>query len=54
MQRKIPFIFGLEKGGRGSMLDNHFKNHNNKLGPGSYKYDDKNGWNKKSFNKLFS
>ena len=54
MQRKIPFIFGLEKGGRGSMLDNHFINHSNKLGPGAYKYDDKNGWNKKSFNKLFS
>ena len=53
MQRKVAFIFGLEKGGRGSILDNHLIKNNN-LGPGSYEYDDKNSWNKKSFNKLFS
>ena len=51
-QRKIPFIFGLEKNGRGSILDNHLAKNN--LGPGEYNYNDKNDWNKKSFNKLFS
>ena len=52
IQRKVPFIFGIEKGGKGSILDNHLIN--NSLGPGIYKYNDKNEWNKKSFNKLFS
>ena len=51
-QRKIPFIFGIEKNGRGSILDNHLMK--SKLGPGSYVIKDKNAWNKKSFNKLFS
>ena len=51
-QRKVPFIFSIEKNGRGSMLDNHLIKSN--LAPGMYKYNDKNDWNKKSFNKLFS
>ena len=51
-QRKFPFIFSIEKSGRGSILDNHLIKSN--LGPGIYKYNDKNDWNKKSFNKLFS
>lgn len=51
-QRKVPFIFGIEKNGIGSMLDNNLVK--NKLGPGAYKINDKNDWNKKSFNKLFS
>ena len=52
IQRKVPFIFGIEKNGRGSILDNHLMKSN--LGPGSYMYNEKNDWNKKSFNKLFS
>ena len=51
IQRRVPFIFGMEKEGKGSMLDSHIMKNN--LGPGLY-YDNKNDWNIKSFNILFS
>ena len=51
-QRKVPFIFSIEKDGRGSMIDYNLIKKN--AGPEAYRYNDKNDWNKKSFNKLFS